>query len=356
MYRTIGLLLALFLAHAPLTLATTSNTHALTPLPDQLLAQAIQAVREQRLDEAEADINRLIKMHPDFHLAHLVRGDILRARAHMLPTLGAANHTPASSERLTDLRDEAKARLQRHLNQPDPRLLPMAILQIAPKHPFVLLADTRRARLYLFENIAGEPRLLRDYYLSIGRMGTEKRREGDKRTPLGAYRITAHLSDKKLTDFYGAGAFPINYPNAWDRAQGRTGHGIWLHGVPSNTYSRAPNSSDGCLVVTNPDLNDLQRYIQIGQTPLIIAQRVEWLDRPAWTAQRHELLKAARHHKANLHHASVFLNSDEHLASLDLPAHNGTIDTTYLRKNKGLWAVVKLQRPLARQKLAKNTY
>jgi len=356
MHRAVALLLALFIAHAPLAIATTGNAQALTPLPDQLLAQAIQAVREQRLDAAEADINRLLKLQPDFHLAHLVRGDILRARAHTLPTLGAAHHTPANDERLADLRDEAKARLQRHLHQPDPRLLPTAILQIAPKHPFVLLADTSRSRLYLFENMAGEPRLLRDYYLSIGRMGTEKRREGDKKTPLGAYRITTHLSDKKLTDFYGAGAFPLNYPNAWDRAQGRTGHGIWLHGVPSDTYSRAPNSSDGCLVVTNPDLNDLRRYIKIGQTPLIIAQRVEWLDRPAWTVQRHELLKAARRHTAGLHHASVFLNRDEHLASIDLPAHDGTVDTTYLRKNKGRWSVVKLQPPHARQKLAQNTH
>jgi hypothetical protein len=330
---------------------------ALTPLPDQLLAQALQAVREQRLSDAETDINRLLKLQPDFRLAQLIRGDILLARSRPIAHLGAADEKPASEDKLNDLRDEARARLQRHLHHPDPRLLPAAILQISPAQPFVLLADAARSRLYLFENIAGEPRLLRDYYLSIGRMGTEKRREGDKKTPLGVYRITAHLPDQRLTDFYGAGAFPLNYPNAWDRAQGRTGHGIWLHGVPSDTYSRAPNSSDGCLVVTNPDLVELRRFVQIGQTPVIIASQVEWLDRAAWTAQRKALLatfqKTAR--KTDLRQASLFIDPQERLATIDLPARNSTPDTLYLQRQKGRWHRVTGLNPSG-QKLARNDH
>ncbi len=332
------------------------QTQALTPLPDQLLAQALQAVREQRLTDAEADINRLLKLQPDFHLAQLIRGDILLARSRPLVQLGAVDIKPSAENKLDDLRDEARARLQRHLHHPDPRLLPTAILQISPAQPFVLLADTARSRLYLFENIAGEPRLLRDYYLSIGRMGTEKRREGDKKTPLGVYRITTHLPDQRLTDFYGAGAFPLNYPNAWDRAQGRTGHGIWLHGVPSDTYSRAPNSSDGCLVVTNPDLIELRRFVQVGQTPVIIARQVEWMDRAAWTAQRKTLLATfqKKTRKTDLRQASLFLDPQERLATIDLLARNGQPENLYLHRQKGRWHLVTSGPAQPHPKLARN--
>ena len=51
------------------------------------------------------------------------------------------------------------------------------------------------------------------------------------------YHFTSVLSKSELPDFYGAGALPINYPNEWDRLNGRTGHGIWLHGTPADTYA-----------------------------------------------------------------------------------------------------------------------
>lgn len=343
---------------------TSDHARALTPLPDQLLAQALQAVREQRLSDAEADINHLLKLQPNFHLAQLIRADLLLARSRPITNLGAVGGKASANAKLDDLRDEARARLQRHLNHPDPRLLPTAILQISPGQAFVLLADTARSRLYLFENIAGEPRLLRDYYLSIGRMGTKKRHEGDKKTPLGVYHITNQLPDQRLTDFYGAGAFPLNYPNAWDRAQGRTGHGIWLHGVPSDTYSRAPNSSDGCLVITNPDLIELRRFVQNSHIPVIIAAQVEWLDRSAWISQRKTLLatlhKATRKiatHKADLRQASLFLDPQEHLVTINLPTrndHNGQPENIYLHRQKGRWQLMAASHNPPRQKLARN--
>ena len=59
--------------------------------------------------------------------------------------------------------------------------------------------------------------------VSIGKMGIGKTREGDQKTPAGIYRITSFLSDIELDDFYGQGAYPLNYPNSLDRLQGRTG-------------------------------------------------------------------------------------------------------------------------------------
>ena len=34
--------------------------------------------------------------------------------------------------------------------------------------------------------------------------------------------ITSEIPGRKLPDLYGAGAFPISYPNEWDRMRGRT--------------------------------------------------------------------------------------------------------------------------------------
>ncbi len=79
-----------------------------------------------------------------------------------------------------------------------------------------------------------------------------------------------------MTDFYGSGAYPISYPNEWDQIRGRDGHGIWLHGTPRDTYSRPPRASDGCIVLTNQDLETLAAKLQIGSTPIVIADSIDW--------------------------------------------------------------------------------
>lgn len=266
----------------------TTPTPSSTPSPDGLLANILTEIRANRIDSALRDIEQLISIRPNFKLAHLIKGDLLTAKARPLATLGAA---PGSqNQQLSDLRQEARVRLMRYVDQPLPDTLPRQILMMAPNQKYALLADAERARLYVFKNENGEPSLVEDFYMTIGRKGTEKRTEGDKKTPVGVYFISQKLPASQLTDFYGAGAFPINYPNEWDQKQGNTGHGIWLHGVPPDTYSRPPRSSDGCVVVSNPDLIALSKYVQPGITPLVIATRTEWLDREQWLEQRNAFL------------------------------------------------------------------
>ncbi len=259
-----------------------------TPTPEGLVTRALQELRASRPDSALANVDRLISIRPDFKLAYLIKGDLLLSKGRPLPSFGAAPR--ASKESLTDLKDEARVRLLRYLDQPAPDSLPKQVLQLAPSQKYALMADASRARLYVFENVGGEPRLVRDFYLSVGRNGVDKRSEGDKRTPVGVYAIANELPRKQLTAFYGAGAFPLNYPNEWDVMQGRSGHGIWLHGSPPDTYSRPPKASDGCLVVTNPDYADIARFVRSENTPIIITDRAEWLSREDWLAHRQSLL------------------------------------------------------------------
>ena len=90
------------------------------------------------------------------------------------------------------------------------------------------------------------------------------------------YFVKTELKKNALTDFYGSGAYPLDYPNEFDRRNRRTGSGIWLHGTPSDTYSRPPRASNGCVVLANDDLNKLAPYLQAGITPIIITNRMDW--------------------------------------------------------------------------------
>ena len=256
--------------------------------PEDKLSAVFEAVEANQLDVALKRVDALIAAYPNFRLGYLVRGDLLLARARPLETFGNVVKT-VPRERVDGLREEALARLRAQRERPAEDLLPRYVLQLNGEQKHALVVDSRRSRLYLYANDAGKPRLVADYYVTLGKNGIEKTREGDQKTPIGVYHVTGNLPRKKLTDFYGAGAFPINYPNEWDRRQGRNGHGIWLHGVPADVYSRPPRASDGCIVLSNPDLVSLGRQLEIGLTPVIIADEVEWSEPRALEAERASL-------------------------------------------------------------------
>jgi len=121
------------------------------------------------------------------------------------------------------------------------------------------------------------PILIKDFYVTIGKNGTGKYTEGDLKTPVGVYFVTGFINPKELPDLYGDGAYPIDYPNVWDQRHGRTGFGIWLHGTPSGTYSRPPRDSNGCVIVSNHDLNVLSPFIKKGIHPLSFLIRLTGL-------------------------------------------------------------------------------
>ena len=258
--------------------------------PEPMLDQVFAHIEQNRLDAALGQTERLLKAYPNFRLGHLIKGDLLMARSRQIKTLGNADNAP--QDKLADLREEAIARLNAYRGKPQADYVPRYLLQMHPEQKFAVVVDTQKARLYLYRNVDGRPRFVADYYISHGKAGTDKVREGDKKTPVGVYHVTASLPRQKLTDFYGSGAFPISYPNEWDKRQGRNGHGIWLHGTPSNTFSRPPKASDGCVVLANQDLDALAKNLQIGTTPVIISSSIEWLSLDDWQAERTALSRS----------------------------------------------------------------
>jgi murein L,D-transpeptidase YafK len=261
---------------------------AFAATPEDRLSAVFAAVEANKLDEALKRVDSLIADYPNFRLAYLVRGDLLLARTRPLQGFGNVVKS-VPQDRVDDLREEAYARLRAQRDRPGDDWLPRYVMQLNPEQKHALVVDSRRSRLYVFANAGGKPKLVADYYVTLGKKGVDKAREGDQKTPLGVYTVIANLPRSKLTDFYGSGAFPINYPNEWDKRQGRNGHGIWLHGVPSNLYSRPPRASDGCIVLSNPDLDALGRQLQVGLTPVIIADQIEWVDAVALDRERASL-------------------------------------------------------------------
>lgn len=265
--------------------------------PEALLARTLREVSNKRLDVAATEIDKIIHSYPNFRLAHLIKGDLLLARARPLTTVG--NAPAASRLELDDLREEARARLARILHQRPAESVPAYLVQMPPEQRHALIVDTARSTLYVFENRGGDAGYVTDYYVSIGRNGTDKYRVGDNKTPLGVYHVTGTLSRQRLNrtygkaaELYGAGALPISYPNEWDRREGRNGYGIWLHGVPYDTYSRPPRASNGCVALTNEDFTALAGSVQIGLTPVIIADGVDWVTPGAVRGLRAELARS----------------------------------------------------------------
>jgi murein L,D-transpeptidase YafK len=260
--------LALALAPLPGRAATES------PTPETQLLTAIGAMQSGDLGGAMKDLQDLVKREPNFRLAHLLYGQLLAARS------GTPGLTPLADEqdpRVRELLDEYRARIAEAKAAPAPGTLPDSILKLSEASRYAIAVDLSRARLYVLENDRGGLRLIRDNYATLARNGYGKQAAGDLRTPVGIYWATGFTPGASLPPFYGAGAFPLNYPNSWDRVHGRTGSGIWLHGVPRDTYARPPRASEGCVVLPNDDLLALKPLLAPENTPIIFSDRIDWL-------------------------------------------------------------------------------
>lgn len=263
------------------------------PVIDTAVEDIYTALSKHDLDRALTLTDRLLEDFPNFFLGHMLKGDILSLKAgRPLKNIGDMPNVPRGKrDELAELREEAIARFKAVKDRPQRDLLPAELVQMHDDQRYVILVDTTRSRLFLYENAFPQPRLVTDFYVSQGKMGAVKVREGDKRTPIGVYTITELLPKEKLTDFYGPMALPIDYPNSWDKRLGKTGYGIWLHGMPKNYVSRPPKASDGCVVLANQDLLALKKFVDIGNTQVVISERLDFVPLEVWQSHRKAALR-----------------------------------------------------------------
>lgn len=291
----------------------TQNSDEIEATLARIYVQIASGNTQQAFDLTE----ELLKREPNFRLAHLIRGDLLLARTQVIHQFGAVSGV--ENNKLQELRSEAQKRLEALKEQPPKNAVPAYALKLLPEQKHLLIADMSRSRLYLFENKEGDLKLVEDQYISQGKQGFGKQREGDQRTPIGVYRTTSLIPKEKLEDLYGVGALALDYPNDYDRKLGRTGHGIWLHGVPSDTYSRAPLASDGCVVLSNPHMQKLMTTVSSTNTPVLLTEKIEWVDKSQLEKEKNRLEQAIddwrrdwenRNHERYMRHYDINFSSE----------------------------------------------
>ena len=245
---------------------------------EESVLRVIELIQQGELEQALWVADLLVNNYPTSRVGYLLKADILKAMSTELdtPAMGVGKKHKKTGK---GLMHEITNRWQHKQHTTDyiRTLVPANLLEIG-EHDTIIVADLEPGRLYVYGNEEGMPKLITDYYLTIGEKGYGKQIEGDLKTPIGIYQIISSIADSKLPDLYGSGAFPVNYPNKVDKWRKRTGYGIWMHGTPSATYARAPWASEGCFVLSNADFVHISDYVSVPErTPVVLAEKIEWL-------------------------------------------------------------------------------
>jgi hypothetical protein len=135
----------------------------------------------------------------------------------------------------------------------------------------LILVEKAIQKLFLYR-YDGRYHLLQSYNCSTGEKRGKKRAEKDEKTPEGIYFNTSAYRDSKITIF-GDRAFGLNYPDVYDDIAGNTGSGIFIHGSNKNLE---PFASNGCIVMDNADLADLDGRIDFRKTPIIVGEHLPY--------------------------------------------------------------------------------
>lgn len=139
-----------------------------------------------------------------------------------------------------------------------------------PEHGnFYLVMDKGRNELTV-RSLTEAGKVFKTLRAISGRNPGDKEVEGDHRTPEGIYFIERRIPKEQLSPEHGAMAFELNYPNAVDRIFKRTGGGIWIHGVDSETRLEKRFDTRGCVALGNNDIQELGRRLHTRGTPLVI--------------------------------------------------------------------------------------
>ncbi len=103
----------------------------------------------------------------------------------------------------------------------------------------------------------------------IGEKSGDKQKEGDLKTPIGVYKLTARLT--KVDSFYGPLALVTSYPNIYDKVQKKSGSGIWIHGLPYN--QKRDDFTKGCVALDNKKLKTLNSKINYKKSIILLSEK-----------------------------------------------------------------------------------
>jgi L,D-transpeptidase catalytic domain len=140
----------------------------------------------------------------------------------------------------------------------------------------LILVKKALQKLYLY-GYDGHYELIKSYDCSTGERRGKKQKEHDQKTPEGIYFNISVYRDSKIT-LFGDRAFGLNYPDIFDNLEGNYGSGIFIHG---SNQTIKPFSTNGCVVLNNRDLADLDQQVPLEKTPVIIGKHLPYRFEPA---------------------------------------------------------------------------
>jgi murein L,D-transpeptidase YafK len=172
----------------------------------------------------------------------------------------------------------------------------LPFMSLAHASEYQILISKKNNELILEK--AGE--VVKTYHIASGKGGKgTKRRQGDSKTPLGVYRISKFKESSRFHYF-----IQLDYPNlidAWYGYKNKTidskdfkriasayknreappqdtklGGFIGIHGLGEEnekklTIHQEINWTEGCIALTNAEITDLKRFVDVG-TPVIIKE------------------------------------------------------------------------------------
>ncbi|MBT3706772.1 MAG: L,D-transpeptidase [Proteobacteria bacterium] len=241
---------------------------------EQALLTATRLISTGAWENALSTLNALTDEFPQSRVSHLLKADVFAALAGTGEKI-----SKLKSLEIESLRQQIKLRWRNHQEFSDKNqgLVPDKLIKVSAQQSLILYVDLPAARLYIFRNNGQGLVSEADYYVTIGKKGFGKEREGDLKTPVGIYSISGYKPGSTLHERYGHGALTLDYPNPLDQQLERTGYGIWIHGTEPGWINRGPFASDGCITLSNNDFKDL-----VTRFDLQSGTRVVIDDQPIW--------------------------------------------------------------------------
>lgn len=164
----------------------------------------------------------------------------------------------------------------------------LALLSAKVGDPVFIRIFKEESLLEVWIRSGAEYQHLKDYYICAysGTLGP-KLQEGDRQAPEGFYKVKKHQLNPNSQYHL---SFNLGFPNAYDRAHGRIGSYLMIHGncVSDGCYAMTDEKIEEIYALVEGALQNGQRYVQVHAFPfrmtdenMALYAESEWYD--FWT-------------------------------------------------------------------------
>ena len=198
MIKTLISILVIIILLASNSIATEKlSTNMKLKETERLLIETADRISEGNINSALKVIKNLIKINPNFKLAHMIHGDLLLIQSHNYDQVSAETSSQFE-KKITDLKLELSRRIESFNNGYRNIIQSKIKVLLAGGIKNLIFVDVKSSRLFVFNNNEGKLKYISDHYVSVGKKGYGKKFEGDKKTPIGTYFIENKITTKLI--------------------------------------------------------------------------------------------------------------------------------------------------------------